>query len=79
MIPQHRNALEARHRAPEQLKSLCAQIAAMSKRPVIPTWSREAGDNTRAERITYEGKNGQDDETFHGSRLASAGHSGRSE
>jgi len=32
----------------------------------IPTWSREAGDNTRAERITYEGKNDRDDETFRG-------------
>jgi hypothetical protein len=35
VIPQHRAALEARHRAPEQLKSLCAQIAAMSEEPVI--------------------------------------------
>lgn len=35
MIPQHRTALEARHRALEQLKSLCAQIAAMSEGPVI--------------------------------------------
>jgi hypothetical protein len=33
----------------------------------IPTWSREAGDNnTLAERITYEGKNDRDDETFRG-------------
>jgi hypothetical protein len=32
----------------------------------IPTWSREAGDNTLAERITYLGKNDRDDETFRG-------------
>jgi hypothetical protein len=32
----------------------------------IPTWSREAGDNTRAERTTAEGKNDRDDEKFHG-------------
>jgi len=33
VIPQHRAALEARHRAPEQLKSLCARIAALSEEP----------------------------------------------